>query len=285
MGAGMRWGLMGLMGLAACTRSSGAEIVRLPAEIHESSGLVTSHVHPGLLWTHNDSGNAPWLYGVDRSGALKAKVRVSGGTSEDWEAIASDRQGHLWIGDIGNNDNDRTDLAVHRVPEPSLDAKQVKVDRTVRFRYGDQERLGKKPKNFDAEALFWADETLWLATKHRSDTRTTLYRFPALEGDVVLEPVESFDVGGGDLPFGGMVTDAAVHASERQLALLTYHALFVFTRGAEGRWFSSPPRVTRFKGERRGRGQCEALTWGETGLLYTNEGDRVLGALQVPSAK
>lgn len=40
--------------------------------ISESSGLVASRTHDGVFWTHNDSGDAPRIFAIDRSGALLA---------------------------------------------------------------------------------------------------------------------------------------------------------------------------------------------------------------------
>jgi len=31
----------------------------------ESSGVAVSHTYPGVLWTHNDSGDGPYLYATD----------------------------------------------------------------------------------------------------------------------------------------------------------------------------------------------------------------------------
>ena len=41
-------------------------------------------------------------------------------TLHDWEDIAIDDAGHLFIGDIGNNDARRDELAVYQIDEPDL---------------------------------------------------------------------------------------------------------------------------------------------------------------------
>ena len=40
------------------------------SRITESSGLAASLLHPGVLWTHNDSGNPPRIYAIDPDGSL-----------------------------------------------------------------------------------------------------------------------------------------------------------------------------------------------------------------------
>src|SRR3954470_12775279 len=70
--------------------------------IREASGIVASRRHPGIFWVHNDSGNPPALYAIRRDGALVRAYRV-GVPNVDWEDIAADGEGHLFLGDTGNN--------------------------------------------------------------------------------------------------------------------------------------------------------------------------------------
>ena len=41
-----------------------------------------------MLWSHNDSGDAPTLYAIDLKGTLLAKVAVLDAVAIDWEDIA-----------------------------------------------------------------------------------------------------------------------------------------------------------------------------------------------------
>lgn len=92
--------------------------------ITESSGLVVSRNLRGVVWTHNDSGDAPRLYAVGADGRTKATYRVADVIARDWEALApgEDEAGRplLWIGDIGDNAKNRSGgLVIHRVHEPT----------------------------------------------------------------------------------------------------------------------------------------------------------------------
>jgi hypothetical protein len=242
--------------------------------VPEPSGLVRSRTHPGVLWTHGDSGNPAELFAVSERGRLLGRVDVRGAGAADWEDLAADDAGHLWIADTGNNSNTRRDLVVYRVPEPDPKDGGVDVDSTVRYAYPDQDGFPPPARSFDAEALFWADGTLWLLTKHRDDLRTTLYRFPATEGRVVLERIEDFEVGGDPDRHGGRVTGADLDPSGRRLAVLTYHAIFVFERPDDGRhWLSRPLR--RIDLDQDVTDQCEGIAWDGDALLVANE-DRAL---------
>jgi len=258
-------------------------------DLDESSGLARSKVHDGVFWSHNDSGGAPEIFALDFTGNDLGRVSVSGATSRDWEDITTDHVGNLWILDGGNNKNKRRDLTVIRVPEPTSLNGAVMADRLVRYHFPEQTAFPPPDKNFDSEALFWDRGRLMLLTKHRADTRTVLYAFP--EGfekavdrplgspsdlvSVPLERVSEFDVGGDKENFGGKVTAADISQDGKHLAVLTYHAVFVFERPASGlNWLSGSPlqiHLVQLLTQ-----QCEAIAWDHGGLILTNEGRSVM---------
>lgn len=80
-------------------------------QIDESSGLAVSDANPGMLWVHNDSGDKPRLFLVDREGQTRCILKVDGAEAVDWEDMCSFRsagQSWLLIGDVGDNDRKRT---------------------------------------------------------------------------------------------------------------------------------------------------------------------------------
>lgn len=131
--------------------------------IRESSGLVASPTHPGLVWTVNDSGDAAIVYGVWlRTGRTVARLRLAGVQARDWEAMTgarrADGRGLLWIGDIGDNRAVRESVLLHLVVEPRAVTSQTVSPVSVRVRYPDGPH--------DAETLIWTpDGRLLLVTK------------------------------------------------------------------------------------------------------------------------
>jgi len=93
--------------------------------VRESSGIVASRRNPGLLWTHNDSGDGPFLYALDEGGNRQGVWRVSGAEADDWEDISAGpgpQPGipYLYVGDIGDNEEARREITIYRVPEPEV---------------------------------------------------------------------------------------------------------------------------------------------------------------------
>jgi hypothetical protein len=217
---------------------------------------------------HNDSGDLPRLFAVDFSGTLLREVHIEGAQNVDWEDIAADDAGRLYIGDFGNNRNTRKDLVIYVIdePDPRADSTQsaltVPVQRRIPFHFPEQ-RAFPDPgeRNFDCEALFWDAGSLYLLTKHRSDTQTALYRV-SLQGDSLRSAVRL-----GEYEIGSQVTSADLSNDGRRLAVLSYQYIHVFERPEQGDNFLGG-RSQRVLIEGR---QCEGICFHDDTLLLTNE--------------
>jgi hypothetical protein len=244
----------------------------------ELSGLVESRRRPGVFWAHNDSGNPPELFAVAPSGRVLAVIPVDA-RNEDWEDIAADDSGQLWICDCGNNSNRRDELRLLRVAEPDPEDPPARLvpDVVVRFSYRERQRPprgGEGAHDFDAEALFFAQGRLWLLTKHRTDSRTVLYRFDDLSGAHAVQPVMagSRDLGLPATSGQAMVTAADATTDGRYLAVLTYGRILIFgAPGEQGHWLELPLRALPL--ETSVTRQIEALAWSQSGdeLWFGNE--------------
>ncbi|MCX6622811.1 MAG: hypothetical protein NTY38_17450, partial [Acidobacteria bacterium] len=82
-------------------------------EVSESSGIATSLRNPGIFWTHNDSGDGPYVYAFDKAGGNRGTFHLEGAKAVDWEDMAAGPCPRapatpcLYLGDIGDNDRNR----------------------------------------------------------------------------------------------------------------------------------------------------------------------------------
>lgn len=159
-----------------------AEAVAVLADkrILESSGLVRSLRHPGIFWTHNDSGGEPCVFAINLKGETVAKVRVPKAANFDWEDLTQgqDEQGRpcLLIGDIGDNLKLRASLQIYRIPEPDLPADPEKEFESEE---PDIWHLGYPDKRHDAETLMRHPKTgeIYILTKEESG-HSLLFKVP-----------------------------------------------------------------------------------------------------------
>lgn len=110
-------------GASAASCDGAVAVAALPEMLGEASGMARDPRRPDLFWLHNDSGNEPLLFAVDTTGAVRATIRVAGGSDRDLEDIALGRCGDAWclyLGDIGDNRGAYPSIRVHQLPLPDL---------------------------------------------------------------------------------------------------------------------------------------------------------------------
>lgn len=87
------------------------------SRIEESSGLAKSHNFDDIYWTINDSGDRARVFGVDLSGKVEMVLNFNAKVS-DVEAIAVDKDGFIYVADIGDNNANRDMISIYTMPEP-----------------------------------------------------------------------------------------------------------------------------------------------------------------------
>jgi hypothetical protein len=252
--------------------------------VRESSALQKSRTQDDVFWTLSDSGNPPVLYALNALGEVLQSFEVEGAFNRDWEALALDDAGHLYIGDVGNNANRRRDLVVYKVAEPKLSEApprgtapppvEILASLPIRYREQEQPPEGRR-RDFDAEALFWARGELFLLTKERTGRGTVLYRFDTTEaagdGMVPLLKLGRFELGDDAHQVAGTVTAADASPDGNTLAVLAYRALYLFARPAGGDNYLAADPILRIALTRTVTQQCEGITWDGADLLFSNE--------------
>ncbi|WP_328845263.1 WD40 repeat domain-containing protein [Streptomyces sp. NBC_00258] len=224
--------------------------------ITESSGLVASRAHPGVYWTHNDSDDGAFLYAVDsKTGETVATVTMTGvGRPRDVEAISMGPNGHLYVGDVGDNLGGTWDhVWIYELPEP----KQLK-NQTVRatqydVKYADGAR--------DAEALMVHPKTGRVYIVSKNEDGGGLYEGPA---ELTPSGTNTFKrIGAIDL----WVTDGAFSPDGKQLAVRGYFG------GLAYKWNGGKVKKEgRLSVPLQGQGESMAYTPDGSTLLYGSEG-------------
>lgn len=211
---------------------------RLPDALKESSGLVVAG--PNLIWSHEDSGNENVLYAFDSLGQLRRSITVANAPNNDWEDLAVDEDGNIYIADLGNNNNSRRDLAIYRIPNPENIPGNTVTAAIIHVEYADQTAYPPPAtqRNFDVEALVWHNGYLYLFTKDRSSPFTGVtkyYKIPDQEGMHLVVPEDSFYAG----PDSELdrITSADFNRFTKQLVLLTHNRLILFSNFPENRFF------------------------------------------------
>jgi hypothetical protein len=235
------------------------QIGKMPPQVPESSGIVFNQ--DSTCWTHNDGGNASALYQINTQGKLLATLGLPKLPNYDWEDLSTDNLGNLYIGDFGNNRNDRRELFIYKLNPKN----PLRID-TIKFSYADQKAFPpiKPEKNFDCEAFFWLKGSLYLFSKNRGDKKVKYYKIPDQAGTYRIAPEKS-------IYLQASITGASVSPKKDKFVLLGYGKMYFFKIIDEKNLFSKPYLCLKLA-----RGQTEAIAFiDDKHLLITNEKGKI----------
>ncbi|WP_300354356.1 hypothetical protein [Chryseobacterium sp.] len=202
----------------------------LPKKLKEVSGIALSQDQK-TIWAIEDAGNKNVVYGLNRQGELTTDVLVENSENNDWEDITKDAAGNIYIGDFGNNENDRQNLSILKLDLKTDSQKSTKVIQTTKFHYEGQTEFPPKKSNllYDCEAFVEKDGNFYLFTKNRSkgfDGTFLVFQIPNKEGNFEAKLV-------GKLKLEGGYTDAAITSatinSKNQIVLLNHKNINVLS--------------------------------------------------------
>jgi|TARA_B110000238_G_C16069020_1_gene414063 hypothetical protein len=186
-------------------------------DVSESSGLISLQNH---LVTHNDSGGDNSLYVINNNSAVSlSELILTNTTNIDWEDITSDSD-YIYVGDFGNNNGDRENLAIYKIPIPNnIEVNQEIVNsEKISFKYNNQTSFISAPTNtnYDAEALAYYNDKLYLFSKNWNNQQTDIYEIPNSEGDYSVLKI-------GNINVEGLITGATYDSNSNSMILVGYN--------------------------------------------------------------
>ncbi|KEO75177.1 hypothetical protein [Anditalea andensis] len=205
--------------------SSGKKVaVMEKAFLSETSGIVVSRKHPGIMYIHNDSGNDPEVYLLDSLGDYAGRITLKNTINRDFEDIAIGpgpikNKDYIYIGDIGDNASNHKELYLYRFAEPNKLQKDLEIEPekfTIKYPDGpkDSETLMVDPWNGDVFLL------------SKRDSSNVLYKAPAsafnTEDPIVLEKVMTLPI--------TMSTAGDISADGTQVLIKNYWTVYYWTR-------------------------------------------------------
>lgn len=193
--------------------------------LDETSGLL---FYNNNIITHTDSGGKAELYEINaKTGAITRTVAVSNATNFDWEDIAQDAS-YIYIGDIGNNSGNRTDLKIYKISKADYNTNNGAVTaEIISYSYADQLDFTRRPNNnnWDAEGLISYGNKLLVFTKNWADNKTHVYSIPKSRGTHIAALESSYNT-------NGLITGADISPDESVIYLTGYstsEAPFLYT--------------------------------------------------------
>ncbi|HEY3221291.1 MAG TPA: hypothetical protein VGJ80_11215 [Gemmatimonadales bacterium] len=264
----------------------------------ESSGVAVSHAYPGVLWTHNDSGDRPYLYATDLRGSNRGALLVPGAEAFDWEDMSlgpcpvpftlQPRPPRViaatcvYLADTGDNLEFRPFVTIYAIPEPQPPERAgdtlgtTRAPAVLRLRYPDG------PHDVEAVYVSPRDTAVYLVSKGATrGSAIRLYRVDrsrwsnsdTSDAVTVASLVQTLDIRPNP-EAGRVVTAGAVRSDGRLVALRTYTEIYLFYSGVGGRLLPARERPCNIAGIEGGRGG-EAIDFlDDSTLVLTSEAGR-----------
>jgi hypothetical protein len=253
----------------------------------ESSGVAVSRAFPGVLWTHNDSGDGPYLYATDLHGIDRGALLIPGAQAIDWEDMALGpcpaaftAATCLYLADTGDNFEFRPFVTIYAIPEPAPPERPSDTLGTTRAPAVLQLRYPDGPHDVEAVYVSPRDTALYLVSKGgtrgsairlyrvgRSAWRTT----DATSELAVATLVQTLDIRPSS-EAGRLVTAAAIRPDGRVVALRTYTEIYLFYPGVGGRLLAARDRPCNIAGMEIGGEAIDFLD--DSTLVMTSEAGR-----------
>ena len=243
-------------------------LTALPASLPESSGL--DFTGTGSFWTHNDGYGDNHIYKVNSTGAVTRTITVNGVTNTDWEDLAHDyNRNYLYIGDFGNNANDRTNLHIYRINHPKNFSGSSVSAEVINFSYPDQTQFPSPWMNFDAEGFFHYNGLLYLFSKPDVNAMgyTKLYTIPDQPGTHVATLVDSFYT-------NDRITAADINSDASAVIISTNNHIHIFTGWNGENIFNGTHNMITIAGTWT---QKEALAFKDVNHVYMTDEDNGSG--------
>lgn len=262
----------------------------------ESSGVAVSRTYPDVLWSHNDSGDGPYLYATDLRGTDRGRLLVAGAGAIDWEDMAlgpcpvafvlQTRPSRkvatscVYLADTGDNREIRPFVTIYAIPEPEPPAGPGDTLGTTRAAAILQVRYPDGAHDVEGVYVSPRDSALYFVSKaYQPGTAIRVYRVgreawspqdsTGKVADATL--VQTLDIR-PNREAGRVVTGAAIRPDGRVVALRTYGEVYLFHPGVGGRLSPARDRACSIAGIDIGGEAIDFLT--DSTLVLTSEASR-----------
>ena len=147
----------------------------------------------------------------------------------------------------------------------NLDYKKLIIDSIV-FHFAEQRSFPprRRERNFDCEAFFYFNDTLFLFTKNRGINWVRLYKIPAKPGNYTVASQDS-------IYLKSMITSADISEDKKWVALLSYGKIYFIKLLQHKEILKNPVYCQPFR-----HGQTESILFLKSGdLLVSNEAGKI----------
>ncbi len=250
--------------------------------VHGMSGIIPAH-KTYEYWGIND--HFPYIFRFDLQGNILQVVHLNGLPDEDapnlykperikqlglegrpekmdWEGMAKDDEGNIYIADFGDNRSQRKYIQIH-----ILSPLAENIDKTTNFKTFDVCYPDQKPRN--CEAVFYMNCKIYIITKVETNSQNSKEQ-EIFCLDACVEGETNYLRKIGEINIPSVVTGASYSSQNKKLAVMTYDGIGIYDVEKESDLLNP---ITHFI--YAVLGQSEAICFDGDDLVMTNEPGRI----------
>jgi hypothetical protein len=239
-------------------------------KLEEASGLAASSSNPGLLWTHNDSGNRAEVFLIDDKLNIRLTCILANVINRDWEDISvgpgpEEGKNYIYVADIGDNMAIFPYKIIYRFEEPKFveGTSQITITKFDRIVF----QLDVKK---DTESLLIDPKTknLYVVSKREKPVYVYELKYPYSTADTLTAQKI------GSIPFGQIVA-GDFSADGNEVLMKNYNNVFYWKLDNENlaSALKRNPSIVNYEGEPQG----ESITFARDGSGFYTISEKVKG--------
>lgn len=228
----MKHGLIVLF-LISCNTGKLKILADIPSSLKETSAIEKIN-GSNVLWVIQDSGNTNHLFALNQRGKIVKDITIKNAENIDWEDLTSDSEGHIYIGDFGNNSEKRTDFTIYKIPNPANGTTSIKAI-IINF------SLPNGMDSVDFESFFLHDGFFYVFSKDHKTCE--LIKIPNKAGSHVASYISEVKLKGKNTK----VTSADISDDGKTVVLLNHDKLWKLTDYSNDDFFSGTLKAFEFE--------------------------------------
>ncbi len=197
----------------------------------EEVSAVAIIENSNLYWVIEDAGNDNNLFALNSKGNIEKTITITNAKNKDWEDLATDSEGNIYIGDFGNNNHKRKEFVIYKVLNTNLSQEKTEAE-IITF------KLPKNGKSQDFESFFLWNNYFYVFSKN--EKYTDVFKIENKTGDHVAELIATHKFKGKN----NKITSADISKDGKTIILLNHDKVW---------------KLSNFKAEDFFGGEIEAL--------------------------
>ncbi|WCO01245.1 hypothetical protein [Psychroserpens ponticola] len=224
--------LIGLF-FISCSTGKLKVLADIPSSLKETSAIEKTN-DSNTIWVIQDAGNNNHLYGLSLKGAIIKDISIKNGENNDWEDLTSDSEGNMYIGDFGNNNENRTNFTIYKISNPENITSSANAS-LINF------TLPKGMNSVDFESFFLHNGFFYIFSKDNKTCK--LIKVPNKEGNHIASYISKVKLKGKHTK----VTSADISNDGKIVVLLNHDKLWKLTNYSNDDFFNGTIEALRFE--------------------------------------